>query len=185
MATGFCRSKEEKIYRPLFTYYKYATSNRLLFANDTAAGQQIAGEAMQLAQQTGDSVHLGLAHFCFGMVYGFREIVDSSSHYFMQTAEYLKSEKGGKDAGTLLDAYHNLAEMMRIQGDYVNAKKYLLHIVEVTKRRNEPRELAQEYGALYEVEEALGRTTFAHAYLDSSQKYYSIAKVPHPHFCCA
>lgn len=173
-------AKEKKIYRPLFSYYKYAVGNRLLLANDTATSYKVSKEAMQLAKQTGDSVYLGIAHFCFGMLYGYKEFTDSSSYYFMQAAEYLKTGTGGKDAGTLLDAYDNLAEMMRIQGDYVNAEKYVLRTVEVTKKRNEIREVAQEYGSLYEIEEALGRSNLAKAYLDSSEKYYGKAKVAHP-----
>lgn len=156
-------------------YYKYAIGNRLLLVSDTATALRLAAEAMQFANETKDSLHLGLAYFNYGMVYGYKEITDSDSWYFMQAASYLKN---GKDGGTLLDAYHNLAEMMRIQGDDANAEKYLLHTLEITKKRNEILPLAVEYEALYQVEDALGRTERAKAYLDSAGFYYTKGKLP-------
>lgn len=163
-----------ELYRPLYNFYKYAVTNRLILANDTAAGRALALEAVRLAARTGDSLHLGDAAFCMGMLHGYTEATDSSSYYFRRCAEFLEN---GQDKSAQLDAWHNLAEMTRIQGDYVAAEKYLLKNLDATRTRNEPRVQAIEYGSLYEVEEALGRAELAKAYLDSSTMFYAKAGV--------
>ncbi len=175
MQPAGAEARRLQLYRPLYSYYKYAVFNRLTLANDTAAGRGLAAEAMALAYETGDSLHLGSAAFCMGMLHGYTEATDSSSYYFRRCAEFLEN---GQDNSALLDAWHNLAEMMRIQGDYVNAEKYLLKNLEVTRRRAEPRAQALEYSSLYDVEEALGRSARAKAYLDSAAMFYATAGAP-------
>ena len=159
-----------RIARPLFNYYKYATGNRLLFAADLPAATATARQAMHDAELSGDSLQLGIASFCYGMVYGYREISDTSSLYFIRAAELLK---GGKDWGTLLDSWNNLAEMSRLQGDYENAEQYILEAHRSTATRNEPRQMANEFAMLFEVNNAMDRNRQAKLYLDSATQYFT------------
>ncbi|MEZ4883681.1 MAG: histidine kinase [Chitinophagales bacterium] len=156
---------KKKIYLPLMSYYRYGVFNRAALAQDLETATELAQSSMTIAKLTNDSTFLGHANYNIAILYGAQDILDSASYYFLRSIDYLAS---GQDWGAELDAWTNLAEMTKMQGDLLTAEKYKLAVLNRTRMRKDKREMGFMYLSLVDLYIEMDKLPQSRQYLDSA-----------------